>query len=112
MKDFLTSEAKKVLLAAADGNGKITLTRQNGYPWVEVDGKELDRGDVSPREAQEWLGGLNDLENYGYVRHYSGDGTTEFFEVTREGYRRVAELITTTSEVEGMMPTRAFSDED
>lgn len=86
MTATLTPEASKILKAAAEGGGIVAYVVTFGGPSITVGGREMIPHDANHRAQQLWIGGLEDLQRYGYVRDRVGRG--ELFDVTREGYQR------------------------
>lgn len=79
----LSAEAKAILLAAAEGGGRIMHLRFMGGGSISAGRKSMIPND-EPRTVAQWEGGLEDLQRRRYVKDLGHKG--EVFEVTREGY--------------------------
>ena len=79
----LSNEAQAILKKGAVGDGYI-------YYFQTFDGTDIQAGSVpmipdnNPRTIARWVGGLEDLQERGYIRDTDYKG--EVFQVTREGY--------------------------
>jgi hypothetical protein len=85
----LSDEAKAILLAAVDGDGRVMNVRHSGGETIQAGGKQIIT-DQSPRNVARWLGGIEDLQRRRLIRDLGHKG--EVFEVTREGYEVADEL--------------------
>ena len=86
MTDEMTREAKEILKAAVAGDGSIMYLRAMGHPGVaiQVETKNFIPDGANHKTVAFWIGGLEDLQEAGYIRETGSDG--DLFEVTREGY--------------------------
>ena len=85
----LSSEAKAILKEAVIGDGSIIRTRTLGGQSITTNGRSMIP-DKEPRTIARWVGALEDLLGYGYVKELGHQG--EVFEVTREGYEAVDQM--------------------
>ena len=88
----MTDEAKRLLCAAAAGDGHIMRCRTFGDLTVAAGGENLVPDGVDHRTEMLWDGAVQDLEQAGFIRATSPK--RELFEVTREGYSKADELKT------------------
>ena len=90
----LSDEAKTILREAVSdgGDGVIRNIRTLRGQFIRVNGKLLPPG-PDPRAAARWVGGIEDLQRYVYIRDIGDEGRYgEVFEVTREGYAAADEM--------------------
>ena len=88
----LSYEARSILQEAVGGDGLISLTRTFGGQSIATNGKAMIPDEKSKTVAR-WVGGLEELARLGYIRNLGYKG--EVFEVTREGYEVVDEILGT-----------------
>lgn len=85
----LSDEAKAILVAAANGGGRIMYLKHMRGQSITA-----GRNSVIPNEDSRtialWVGGLEDLQRRRYIKDVGHKG--EVFEVTREGYAAADEL--------------------
>ncbi len=85
----LSGEAKKILKAAAAGDGSV-------MHLVYLNGETISAGQQSmiptndSRTIARWVGGIEDLRRRRYIKDTGHEG--KMFEVTREGYEAADEL--------------------
>ena len=91
---LLVREAREMLSRAAAGGGCIYHTRSSGTPSenIVVDDTELIPSAADHRVVASWLGALEDLLGYGYIRRMSGGPNRREFRVTSDGYAALEEL--------------------
>ena len=78
-------EARSILQKAVRGDGLVSLTRTFGGQSIRANGQEVIPDDES-RTIARWVGGLEELAQFGYIRSISDMGYKgEVFEVTRMG---------------------------
>ena len=85
-------EARFILQEAVCGNGLINVTRTFGGQAIDTNGKTIIT-DEEPRTIAQWIGGLEELAQLGYIRDFGYRG--EAFEVTREGYEAADAILDT-----------------
>ncbi len=83
-------EARSILQEAVCGDGLISLTRTFGGKSIDTNGKTMIP-DREPRTIAQWVGGLEELAQSGYIRDIGYKG--EVFEVTREGYDAADDIL-------------------
>ena len=88
----LSYEARSILREAVGGDGLISLTRTFGGQSIATNGKAMIPDEKS-RTVARWVGGLEELAQLGYIRNLGYQ--EEVFEVTREGYEAVDEILGT-----------------
>ena len=86
----LSSEAKSILQEAVLGDGLISHTRTYGGQSISTSGRAMIP-DRKSRTIAQWVGGLEQLSQLGYIRDLGSKG--EVFEVTREGYEAADEIL-------------------
>ena len=79
----MSSEARSILQEAVCGDGLIAFTRTFGGQSITTNGKTMIP-DENPRTIAQWVDGLEELAQLGYIRGIGYSG--EAFEVTRKGY--------------------------
>lgn len=85
----LSDEAKSILTAAAEGDGRIMHLRYMGGEEIQASGKAL----IPAKDARTialWVGGLEDLCRRRFIKDLGHKH--EVFEVTREGYEAADEI--------------------
>ena len=95
---LLVEEAREILLRAAKGDGCIYCTRTSRMVGnhIKVGGAELIPTAANERVVVSWLGALEDLLGYGYIRRIrrtSAASNRSEFTVTPDGYDAVDELV-------------------
>ncbi|MDE0003780.1 MAG: hypothetical protein OXQ29_13915, partial [Rhodospirillaceae bacterium] len=82
----LSDEAKTILREAArdDSDGLVRNVSTLNSEFIYVDDRQLI-SDQEPRTIARWMGGLQGLQRYDYIRAVGSGG--ERFDVTREGYK-------------------------
>lgn len=89
-------EARSILREAVRGDGLISHIRTLGGRFITTNGKGMIP-DEKPRTIAQWVGGLDELARLGYIRNLGHKG--EVFEVTREGYEVVDEMLGLASSI-------------
>gem|GEM_PF-3408415 len=85
----LSPEAKEILLAAADNEGRITHFKYSGGETIQVGKKPLIPNSEA-RTIARWIGGLEDIRRRRYVTDVGHKG--EVFQMTREGFEAADKL--------------------
>ena len=94
MKQGLTDEAQAILKAAVasqDGTVRLVPGGPDTRAAIAVDVDDLIPDRATAREIANWLGGLDDLIQMGYMQTKPGK-QMDVFIVTREGYNAWDEL--------------------
>lgn len=91
----LTPEAKAILLAAAEANGRVYHPKLLNADILQAGDKEM-LPDQSPRTVAAWRAGLEELRRRGYVKDVGHKG--EMFEVVDLGYKAADVLAQSQSE--------------
>ena len=85
-------EARSILQESVCGDGLISFTRTFGEQSIVTNGRTMIP-DEKPRTIAQWVGGLEELVQFGYIRGIGYKG--EVFEVTREGYEAADDIFDT-----------------
>ena len=100
-----SSEARSILQEAVCGDGLFSFTRTFGGQSIATNGKTMIP-DEKPRTIAQWVGGLEELAQLGYIRDNGYKGKA--FEVTREGYEAADDILEVRPETP-ILPKPSFS---
>ena len=81
----LTKDAEKLLIEGInDPNGEIRVIRVDAGSFISANKESFCHPDGGPRLEAKWMGALEELEDYGFIKATSYKRT--IFTITREGY--------------------------